>query len=376
MFGAIKNYFFSTPQSTPSRDVNEQKSLKSSSENKKTIVQGSNSKFDFSEEYEDNNENKNQSTESSSIDIGLDISTEKLISLFPQIGDEDYWRMCHSVYVKNSTINISLIPHVPFIKIKRKEEGLLTYIGLSGTVTYDQLNYFVGFDENFLYMINMTKEVNKEKDNEKTVGNHYDLFKLSNIEIVKDEFIKDKILVDLLFITDNDVDNFESTVKKLHFEKQDALKFLKILKVYLNKYEIKITYKDEIFKNINFNETEKEAKIKEEEITDKDEKIIDTKLVKNEENKEEDKKEEKNKEEDKKEDDKKEDDKKEEDKKENDKKEEDKKEEDKKEENKEEEKKEEDKKEDDKKEDENEEKEEEIVTSKKVEETKVEKGDE
>ena len=197
-------------------------------------------------------------------------------------------------------MNISLIPHVPFIKIKRKEEGLLTYIGLSANVTYDQLNYLVGFDENFLYMINMTKDINKEKDNEKTVGNHYDLFKLSNIGINKDEFIEDKILIELLFITDNDVDNFESTVKKLHFNEQDAMKFLKILKVYLNKYEIKITFKDEVFKNINFNEIEKEIKVKEEEVTDKDEKIIDTKLVKNNENKNNENKGEEKKEEDKK----------------------------------------------------------------------------
>ena len=71
MFGAIKNYFFSKQVPTPSLDVNEHKSLKSTStsQNQKTIVQGSSSKFDFSEEYEDNTDNKNQSTESSSTDI-------------------------------------------------------------------------------------------------------------------------------------------------------------------------------------------------------------------------------------------------------------------------------------------------------------------
>ena len=108
-------------------------------------------------------------------------------------------------------------------------------------------------------MINLSKEENKdENDVMKTIGNHYDITKISNIEIVEDF---KRVLVTILFVLDNDVDSFNSKIKKFYLERQNARKFLKMLKAYLNNFKIKITYTDKVFGNINFNEIPKEEKI-------------------------------------------------------------------------------------------------------------------
>jgi hypothetical protein len=150
--------------------------------------------------------------------------------------------------------------YVPFIKLKKKQEGLLSYIGFGGSDTsFDEVKYLAGFDEHFIYMINLSKEENKdEKDEKKIVGNHYDITKISNIEIIEDNTL---ILVTILFVLDNDVDNFNSKIKKFYFEKQNAFKFLSMLKAYLNNYKTKITFTDKVFGNINFNEIPKEENI-------------------------------------------------------------------------------------------------------------------
>ena len=65
-------------------------------------------------------------------------------------------------------------------------------------------------------------------------------------------------MITILFVLDNDVNNYISKIKKFYFEKPNALKFLKILKEYLNINKIKVTYIDKVFQDLNFNENKKE----------------------------------------------------------------------------------------------------------------------
>ena len=145
-------------------------------------------------------------------------------------------------------------------------------------------------------MINLSKDENKnDNDAMKTIGNHYDINKITNIEVVQDDNFANKILINILFVLDNDVNNYISKIKKLYFEKPNALRFLNLLKAYLNINKIKVTLINNVFKDFSFNENvknvEKENVKKEEE---KKEKNINEN--KEEENKEENKKEDKDKE--------------------------------------------------------------------------------
>ncbi len=300
MFGAIKGYFFggSSDQNSQSSSK-ESKPLKSDVSNnnvdqnrnkeKKTIIKGEKNKFDFSEEYDEDEPRQSSSTsENSSSNENKDNAMHNDIQINPaqRIYTMDYWRMAHCVFVKNSLIDIRTIYYVPFTKIKKSTEGIFSYIGFGSEVA-NEVPYLVGFDENFVYMINLSKEENKDNnDTCKTVGNHYDITKISNIEIVEAQNLKNKILVTILFILDNDVDNYNSKIKKLYFEKKDALKFLKYLKLYLNMYRTEITYNDKVFGNINFNQIDV---IQEEKIINTREIIVDDKKLAKDENNEEDK---------------------------------------------------------------------------------------
>jgi hypothetical protein len=131
-------------------------------------------------------------------------------------------------------------------------------------------------------MIDLSKEENKNNnDSLKIVGNHYDITNISNLEVVEEPILKNKILVTILFILDNDVDNFNSKIKKFYFEKHSALQFLQYLKIYLNIYGIQISFNDKVFGDINFNqidEVKEEKKENEEKI--ENEEIVDTKEIK------------------------------------------------------------------------------------------------
>ena len=300
MFSAIKGYFFGgSPEQQSQNTIKEKKPLKSdvsnpsldslkNSEKKRTIIKGENNKFDFSEEY-DEDEPKTTSENSSSNEKENKLNHEIELNPAQKIDNMDYWRMAHCVYVKNSLININTFSYVPFIKLKKKKEGILSYIGF-GSESFYEAKYLVGFDEHFIYMIDLTKEENKnDNDAMKTIGNHYDITKISNIEIVEDNS-KNKILVTVLFVLDNDVDNFNSKIKKFFFEKPNALKFINLLKAYLSNYKIKITFNDKVFGNIKFNDFDKTEN---EEKNKKQEKIVETKEIKVEDKNEENKKEEK-----------------------------------------------------------------------------------
>ena len=304
MFSAIKSLFVGdSSNQNQTNQIKENKPLKSDVSNnntdsnkKKTIIKGEKNEFDFSEEYEDEPK-QNTSPSSSNNEKVEEIKKSDLISNpIQNMADIDFWRMAHCVYVKNSLININMFNYVPFIKLKKMSEGLLSYIGF-GREGIQQLKYLAGFDEHFLYMINLSKDENKnDNDAMKTIGNHYDINKITNIEVVQDDNFANKILINILFVLDNDVNNYISKIKKLYFEKPNALRFLNLLKAYLNINKIKVTLINNVFKDFSFNENvknvEKENVKKEEE--KKEENINENK--EEEENKEENKKEDKDKE--------------------------------------------------------------------------------
>jgi len=303
MFSAIKSLFVGdSSNQNQTNQIKENKPLKSDVSNnntdsnkKKTIIKGEKNEFDFSEEYEDEPK-QNTNPSSSNNEKVEEIKKSDLISNpIQNMADIDFWRMAHCVYVKNSLININMFNYVPFIKLKKMSEGLLSYIGF-GREGIQQLKYLAGFDEHFLYMINLSKDENKnDNDAMKTIGNHYDINKITNIEVVQDDNFANKILINILFVLDNDVNNYISKIKKLYFEKPNALRFLNLLKAYLNINKIKVTLINNVFKDFSFNENvknvEKENVKKEEE---KKEKNINEN--KEEENKEENKKDDKDKE--------------------------------------------------------------------------------
>ena len=269
MFSALKSFIVGdSSNKNQTNTLKENKPLKSDISNnnmdsnnnkKKTIIKGEKNEFDFSEEYEDEPKQNMNTQNSSSSESSKEIKDDNIINNpIQNMDDIDFWRMAHCVYVKNSLININMFNFVPFIKLKKKSEGLLSYIGF-GTEDIKELKYLAGFDEHFIYMINLSKEENKnENDAMKTIGNHYDINQITNIEVVQDAFLKNKILITILFVLDNDVNNYISKIKKFYFEKPNALKFLKILKEYLNINKIKVTYIDKVFQDLNFNENKKE----------------------------------------------------------------------------------------------------------------------
>jgi hypothetical protein len=269
MFSALKSFIVGdSSNKNQTNTLKENKPLKSDISNnnmdsnnnkKKTIIKGEKNEFDFSEEYEDEPKQNMNTQSSSSSESSKEIKDDNIIhNPIQNMDDIDFWRMAHCVYVKNSLININMFNFVPFIKLKKKSEGLLSYIGF-GTEDIKELKYLAGFDEHFIYMINLSKEENKnENDAMKTIGNHYDINQITNIEVVQDAFLKNKILITILFVLDNDVNNYISKIKKFYFERPNALKFLKILKEYLNINKIKVTYIDKVFQDLNFNENKKE----------------------------------------------------------------------------------------------------------------------
>jgi hypothetical protein len=190
---------------------------KDDSKSSNTIIKSSKGQFDFSEEDddEDTKPKKNQS-ESESQNKNFEYSEP----------EEDYWKIAHRLYLKNSMVDIEPLPYVPFIKVK-KNDNILSLIGFGKKNQIKEIKYFAVFDEHFLYMINMTTKDNNQNNFFKKIGNHYDLTKISNIEITDDIILEGKKLIKLVFLIDNDSNNFTTVEKELHFEKNDAKKFLK-----------------------------------------------------------------------------------------------------------------------------------------------------
>ena len=124
-------------------------------------------------------------------------------------------------------------------------------------------------------MINMTNKENNQNNFFKKIGNHYDLRCINSIDIKDDFIIKDNgnKVITLLFILDNDVNNFKSVVKHFHFSFDNAVKFFKILKFYLTKLNIPMNYKDQSFeKEVNKKEDNNIEEKKEEKPEEKEKK--------------------------------------------------------------------------------------------------------
>ena len=234
-----------------------------------TIIKSSKGQFDFSEEddEEDSKPKKNQ-PESESSNKTFEYSEP----------EEDYWRIAHRLYLKNSMVDIEPLPYVPFIKVK-KNENLLSLIGFGKKNQIKEIKYFAVFDEHFLYMINMTTKDNNQNNFFKKIGNHYDLTKISNIEIKDDEILENKKVIKLVFLLDNDSNNFNTIEKELHFEKNDAKKFFEILKFYLKKYDVPLIFQES---GNNQDNEEKDDEDEEEEEEDDEEDENDKKENKNE----------------------------------------------------------------------------------------------
>ena len=276
MFNAIKSFIVGdSSNQNKINSIRENKPLKSDISNnnidsvnnnkKKTVIKGEKNDFDFSEEYEDEpKQNSTQSSQDSSPNKNNEIKDSEIIhNPIQDINDIDFWRMAHCVYVKNSLININMLNYVPFIKLKKRSEGLFSYIGF-GTEGIHEIKYLAGFDEHFIYMINLMKDENKnDNDAMKTIGNHYDILQITNIEVVQDTNNKNRIVITILFVIDNDVDNYVTKIKKFYFEKPNALKFLKMLKLYLNMYKVKVTFNNKVFKDFNFKEDKEQIEKKE-----------------------------------------------------------------------------------------------------------------
>ena len=190
-----------------------------------TIIKTSKGQFDFSEEDDDEEAKpKKNQNESETGEVNYEYSEP----------EEDYWKIAHRLYLKNSMVDIEPLPYVPFIKIK-KNDNLLSLMGFGNKKPFREVKYFAVFDEHFLYMINMTTKDNNQNNFFKKIGNHYDLTKVSNIEIKDDEVLPGKKLIKIVFLLDNDSNNFSTINKEFHFEKNDAIKFFSILKFYLKK---------------------------------------------------------------------------------------------------------------------------------------------
>ena len=226
-----KNTTNTQPQKNPIPNKPPQKEESKSN----TIIKSSKGQFDFSEEDDDEEAKpKKNQNESDNTDINFEYSEP----------EEDYWKIAHRLYLKNSMVDIEPLPYVPFIKIK-KNDNLLSLMGFGNKKPFREIKYFAVFDEHFLYMINMTTKDNNQNNFFKKVGNHYDLTKVSNIEIKDDEVLIGKKLIKIVFLLDNENNNFSTINKELHFEKNDAIKFFSILKFYLKKYGVPLIYKDE-----------------------------------------------------------------------------------------------------------------------------------
>ena len=251
-FGKLKGFIFgsqSTEESSsatseesnqkinPTQDQKSETNAKSPAKDdskNNTIIKSSKGQFDFSEEddEEDSKPKKNQA-ESDSKNKNFEYSEP----------EEDYWRIAHRLYLKNSMVDIEPLPYVPFIKVK-KNDNILSLIGFGKKNQIKEIKYFAVFDEHFLYMINMTTKDNNQNNFFKKIGNHYDLTKISNIEIKDDEILEGKKSIKLVFLLDNDGNNFNTIEKELHFEKNDAKKFFEILKFYLKKYDVPLIFQE------------------------------------------------------------------------------------------------------------------------------------
>ena len=291
-----------------SKKTKEKKLEKENMNNKMTIKTKENlSGFDFDEEddeYEEEENNNNNNDEKNNVN-NINENKTNYINFDYNEKEENIFLISHRVYQKKTMLDIEGMPYIPFIKVK-KIENVFSYLGIGKKQdSYKEIKYLVLFDEYFIYMINMTNKENNQNNFFKKIGNHYDLRCINSIDIKDDFIIKDNgnKVITLLFILDNDVNNFKSVVKHFHFSFDNAVKFFKILKFYLTKLNIPMNYKDQSFEkevnkkednNIEEKKEEKPEEKKEDNSKEIKEEKNEEKKEENKEEKSEEKKEEKN----------------------------------------------------------------------------------
>ncbi len=108
--------------------------------------------------------------------------------------------------------------------------------------------YIIFFDEYFIYFSkdklteNSSKNSNKKKEIEISessiiIGNHFDIRKITNLDAK--EINENKIKITIVFNLSNDsINNYKSKIKEIEFDKEEAEKFLILLKFQLKKYNI------------------------------------------------------------------------------------------------------------------------------------------
>ena len=94
-----------------------------------TIIKSSKGQFDFSEEDDDEEASKpkKNQNESETGEVNFEYSEP----------EEDYWKIAHRLYLKNSMVDIEPLPYVPFIKIK-KNDNLLSLMGFGNKKPFTQ----------------------------------------------------------------------------------------------------------------------------------------------------------------------------------------------------------------------------------------------
>ena len=166
---------------------------------------------------------------------------------------ENNFDIAHTLYHKNTIVDIEQLTYIPFIKIKKMNTFFSFFNKKKKINEIKQIKYLVLFEDNFLYMIKMTLKENNQNNFYKRIGNHYNLYNFNNIKITDDEVIKGYKNVILTFMKKKQLNKFK--VKELHMDFFDAAKFFQILKFYLERINIYFNYNNEDFKRIfsNFN---------------------------------------------------------------------------------------------------------------------------
>ena len=152
--------------------------------------------------------------------------------------EEDIWQIAHRVIPKRSMINIESYDYVEYYKLK-KVEKITLFFSKKDVPEYKQIPYLTFFDEQFIYMINMTKKENNKYDSIKKIGKHYDLKKITGVDI-NDDIEEGRKCISLIFSTSSQ----KTKTKVLHFEYENAVKFFSMLKYFLRKLKIPLYYED------------------------------------------------------------------------------------------------------------------------------------
>lgn len=152
--------------------------------------------------------------------------------------EEDIWQIAHRVIPKRSMIDIETYDYVEYYKLK-KVETIVSFFSKKEKPEYKQIPYLTFFDEQFIYMVNMTKKENNKYDSIKKVGKHYDLKRIKGIDI-NDDIEEGRKCISISLSTSSE----RTKTKILHFEYENAIKFFNMLKYYLRKFKIPLYYED------------------------------------------------------------------------------------------------------------------------------------